>query len=150
MANTKRRKLDIDALAPLFLGGAIALAPTGFGINQWLELQGLRREWTVKGPPCAQVAQLGRWVGDGRPPRTIRYGPYAFTRWSGAILCGDIPEPDPFTRATYRVCQFNNPGAVAVDTGSEKVTFQPPVGERATVTVRRGHASCVVGGWFDY
>jgi hypothetical protein len=140
----------MDSLAPLFLGGAIALVPTGFGFNDWLELRGLRREWTVAGPPCERVVRLGRWVGDGRPPRTIRYGPYAFTRWSGAVLCADIPEPNLFTRATYRVCQFNNPGAVAVATGIEKVTFQPPVGERATVTVRRGRASCVVGGWFDY
>lgn len=146
---SRRRSLNIDALAPLFLGGVIALVPTGFGLNEWLELQSMRKQWTVKGPPCERVTQIGRWVGDGKPPRTISYGPYAFTRWSGAIYCADIPVESVFSRATYRVCQFNNPGAVGVSTGTEEVIFQPPIGERATVTVRSGHASCVVGGWFD-
>jgi hypothetical protein len=71
----------------------------------------------------------------------------SFTRPFGAVSCVSIPE-DGLTRENYRVCQFNNPGAVTVETDAARTVFQPPVGRRATVTVRHGKASCVVGGWF--
>jgi hypothetical protein len=65
------------------------------------------------------------------------------------VSCVAIPEDGPWTRASYRVCQFNNPGALTVRVGGRSTTFQPPAGRRTTVTVRHGKARCVVGGWFN-
>lgn len=68
----------------------------------------------------------------------------------GAANCAAVGENRLLTREAYHVCQFNNPGAVSVTVNARTVMFQPPVGEHATVTVRHGAASCVVGGWFNY
>ena len=42
----------------------------------------------------------------------------------------------------------DGPAALAVATSKGVIYFKPGVGRPATVTIRGGEASCVVGGWF--
>ena len=65
------------------------------------------------------------------------------------MSCAAIPKAGLWSRGSDYVCQFNNPGAVIVQTDSARVIFQPPVGQRATVSIRDASASCVVGGRFN-
>lgn len=139
---------DMLQLAALLV--PVCTLPAGLAFGVWSERQALAAEWTVEGPPCPIVTQLSPSVVGRKPPKVFRYGDAEFSRAFGAAYCAAIPESRLWTRESYRVCQFNNPGAVTVVAGDHRVIFQPPVGRRVTVTVRHGAASCVVGGWFIY
>lgn len=128
----------------------VSILPAFLAFGAWSEVQALKAEWTIEGPPCPIVTELLPSVVGRKPAKTFRYGDAEFSRAFGAAFCAAIPEDRLWTRASYRVCQFNNPGAVTVRTDGRSVIFQPPVGRRLTVTVRDGVASCVVGGWFNY
>lgn len=140
----------LPALQWFIVAVAVCIVPATVAFGAWSEVEALRAEWTIDGPPCPVIAQLTPALIGRKPPRTFRYGSAAFTRSFGAVYCAAIPELGLWKRESYRVCQFNNPGAVTVDLGGERTIFRPPPGRRATVTVRKGRASCVVGGWFNY
>jgi hypothetical protein len=117
----------------------------------WVEATSLKAEWTIKGPPCLPVAQaspLG--IRRHKPPTTFQYHEVSFTRSFGGASCWSVPENAFWPSENYRVCRFNNPGAVVVKTGGTTTIFEPGVGLPATVTVRGGKASCVIGGWFPF
>ncbi|MEO8113080.1 MAG: hypothetical protein ABI655_01780 [Phenylobacterium sp.] len=132
------------------IGLVITVIPGGLALSTWAQVQALKAQWTVAGPPCQVVAQAPTSVVGRKPPLTFQYGGVTFSRAFAAANCQALPEDTLFTRESFPVCQFNNPGAVTVTAGGRSVIFQPPVGRRATVTVRHGAPSCVVGGWFDY
>jgi hypothetical protein len=64
------------------------------------------------------------------------------------LSCVAPREGGLFTRTTYRVCQFSAPALIGVTTAERTVFYAPGVGRRATVAVRGGTPSCVLGGWF--
>ncbi|WP_374569877.1 hypothetical protein [Phenylobacterium sp.] len=130
--------------------GALSIVPALVVYSVWSEEAALRADWTIDGPACPVVARAAPAAVGRKPPKVFRYGQARFERAFGAVYCAALPEKGLFTRAVYRVCQFNNPGAVTVEVGAVKTIFQPPPGGRVTVTVRRGKANCVVGGWFSY
>lgn len=137
--------LAILVLAPSFL-----VLPSVMIGSIWVEAVALQRAWTVKGPPCPEVAQpSSRAVSRHRPPKTFTYGEATFTRSFAAVDCAAVPKDAWWPRESYRVCQFNNPGAITVSTAGGRQVFEPPPGARATVTVRDGRVSCVVGGTFN-
>ncbi|MBX3484374.1 hypothetical protein [Phenylobacterium sp.] len=156
-----------ETCAPLTLGGgwrawtalavqfvatiALVLALPAFVVWQaWSEAEALRAEWTVTGPPCETVGEPAEWATNhGKGPRTFSYGGASFTRQFAAVSCAVVPEAWWWPRDSYTVCMFNNPGAVTVGAVDGPVTFQPPRGQRATVTVRHGQATCIVGGRFN-
>src|SRR5690606_33821853 len=99
--------------------------------------------------PCPVVDRPSSTaVSRRKDPATFEYGGARFTRSFAAVSCAALPEKLFWPQAAYPVCQFNNPGADTVSTGRRSVTFEPPVGRAATVTVRRGEITCVVGGRF--
>ena len=135
----------------LILAPILCALPAFIVFNNWAESTSLRKTWTITGPPCPVVAAPSP-VATRRhkPPMSSWYGDVRFTRSFGAMSCGSVPE-NPFWPSTnYRVCRFNNPGAVSVFAAGHTVVFEPPVGRPATVAVRRGRASCVIGGGFQY
>ena len=138
-------------------GVVVALAPVLCAIpafvvfKTWLEATSLKAEWSIAGPPCPVVAKPSPLATRRhKPPVTFPYHEASFTRSFGAASCGSVPESSIWPSESYRVCRFNNPGAVVVRTGGRAVVFEPGVGRPATVTVRRGQTSCVIGGWFAY
>lgn len=136
-----------QALASLVLMSAL---PALVVWQTWREAQALQAEWTVRGPPCETVREPAAWATNHQhDPMTFTYGGASFTRQFAAASCAAVPETWWRSRDAYHVCMFNNPGAVTVGTIDGPVTFQPPAGRRATVTVRHGTATCVIGGRFD-
>jgi hypothetical protein len=139
------------------LGAVLALVPLLCALpayvvfQNWVESTSLKHEWTFKGPPCPVVAQPSP-VATRRhkPPTTFDYHEVSFTRSFGGASCGSVPENPLWPSVNYRVCRFNNPGAVVVEQGGQRTIFEPGPGQPATVTVRGGRASCVVAGWFSF
>lgn len=140
---------NIAMLGVLFLAAAV---PGTMVIMTWFEQRAELRHWTIDGPPCPVVDKPSSNAVShrrNRLPKTFTYGGATFTRSFGAVSCAGFPEPGLGKRVTYPVCQFNNPGAVTVETDDgAKVIFQPEVGRPATVTVHHGRAACVQAGWF--
>jgi hypothetical protein len=105
--------------------------------------------WTITGPACARVDKPSPVATSRRGVQRHRYGDISFARSFGAVSCAAFEEPGlRWKPVFYRVCQFNNPGAVTVTTPRERVTFEGVPGRPVTVTVRGGRASCVIAGWF--
>jgi hypothetical protein len=138
-------KLQMAGL--LLLLATIASIPLVVGLGTWFSHQAMRKEWTMKGAACPIVPAISIAAQGAKPPPPFVFQGVAYAFQIGDVFCEAVPE-GYFKRGTYPVCQFDAPGAVEVTTGGGKVIFEPGVGHHATVTVRRGKTSCVVGGWF--
>ncbi|WP_372784392.1 hypothetical protein [Phenylobacterium sp.] len=137
------RQLGIAALAV-----AGVMLPVWLVGSTWMDRVALQRQWTIAGPACPIVAKPDRAVVGRRSPQFFEYQGIRFGRQSGEVSCVAPPEGHPLDPKSYAVCQFPAPVMVSVDTGQHTVIFQPGLGRRATVTVRRGEVSCVLAGWF--
>ncbi|MFC3080033.1 hypothetical protein ACFODL_18180 [Phenylobacterium terrae] len=140
-----------DIAAALSMGAIIlsAAAIPALVLTEGLaRRQALRGLWTIEGPPCPTLAQPGPDVFGPGGPRTFVFGEAALSRRLGHASCVAKTESGLFTQATYSVCQFTGPAQIAVRTQGRTTWFAPGYGRRATVTIRRGEVSCVLGGWF--
>jgi hypothetical protein len=129
--------------------GVLALlgSPVWFVYSTLADQQELKARWTVAGPPCPPPAPPPIHPVRSRGDQVFEYGEVQFSRQSGAVNCAAVPDGGFFTQKTYRVCQFTAPGKIGVATAGLRAAFEP--GNRpATVTVRHGAATCVLGGWF--
>lgn len=131
--------------------GVLALLLSVVGLivaESWLDHRATKRAWTIEGPPCPVVERPARAAVGSKPPRDFVFNGLTFRRHFGHVSCQAFREDGLFPTGHYSVCQFSGPGAVHVIGKGRRVVFQPGVGRKATVTVRRGEATCVVGGWF--
>jgi len=129
------------------LAGVISIpAITVYGV--WAGVQAMKAEWAIKGPPCPVVAAPSIRVQGRKPPTAFPYGDAVFSHQTGNVSCVAPPEDGLFARRTYHVCQFSGPAMVAVTIGGHRTIYEPGVGRPATVTVRHGRPTCVMGGWF--
>jgi hypothetical protein len=147
----RSRWMERAQVAGLVVLVAVLLSfPVVIGYATWMGRRSDVDQWKIAGPPCAEVATISRIAAPPkRGPMSFVYAGAKFSRSYGSASCATIPEDGLMTRATYHVCQFSNPGAVTVAVGARRVIFEPPVGRRATVTLRRGRLGCVVAGWFN-
>lgn len=132
----------LGVLAILLAVPALIVAESSF--DHWAA----KRDWTIAGPPCPVVERPARAVVGSKPARDFVFNGVTFRRHFGHVSCLAFREDGLFPTGHYSVCQFSGPGAVHVVRDGRTVVFQPGVGRNATVTVRRGRAACVVGGWF--
>ena len=65
----------------------------------------------------------------------------------GGADCAAVPDGGFFSSNVYHVCQFTDPEMLIVASGGRAVAFEQGHGRRATVSLRRGKFSCVIGGW---
>lgn len=138
-----RQRVAMPAMLGVVL--AIGTIPSITVLQTALAQRAEKRQWDIRGPSCPVVAAPSPLATSRRrPPRSFEYGDARFTRAFGAVSCAGFRGARP-----YRVCQFNNPGAVTVETAAAKVTFEARSGQRITVRVEDGRATCVVGGWFN-
>jgi len=114
----------------------------------WSDQRAMRRAWNISGPSCPVAALPPPSGSERRPLAVFDYGDVSFSRKFGHVSCVAPREGGLFTRTTYRVCQFSAPALIGVTTAERTVFYAPGVGRRATVAVRGGTPSCVVGGWF--
>ncbi len=131
-----------------------ALVVAGLGLpvllvgSTWSDRVAVRRQWSIAGPACPVVAKPDRAIVGRRSPQFFNYMDVRFGRQSGEVSCAAPPDGNPLDPKSYPVCQFPAPVMVSVDTEAGTVFFQPGLGRPATVTVRRGHVTCVMAGWF--
>jgi hypothetical protein len=109
--------------------------------------QALKVEWAIDGPACPVVSKTVRYH---RPPQAFSYQGVRFTRQYGSVYCVVVPDGGVLSSAHHTACQFNAPAAVSVTTARRSILYEPGIGHVATVTIRDGQPSCVIGGWFTY
>jgi len=110
--------------------------------------QELRQDWGgIRGPACPLAAHDWAQVAGTRTPHRITYAKTAYRYVFGAADCASVPEGRFITMDAYYVCQFTRPLMLEVTAGGRTVRYEPGWGRRATVAVRDGQLSCVVGGW---
>ena len=114
----------------------------------WSDRRAMRTAWNIDGPSCPVAAAPTPSASERRPLKVFEYGGASFSRKFGHVSCVAPREGGLFTRTTYRVCQFSAPALIGVTTAERTVFYAPGVGRRATVAVRGGTPSCVIGGWF--
>jgi hypothetical protein len=144
------RKPRRGATATLGLGAAVLLAasiPAWTAYNWWAFRHELRRDWNIAGPACPLATHSWGSIALSRRPQEFDYGGMHIVHVFGGADCSPVPE-DYFSAKAYSVCQFTAPALVAVTVGGRTVTYEPGYGRRATVKLRHGQVSCVIGGWF--
>ena len=114
----------------------------------WSEQAAMRRAWDIAGPACPVVEASPTLFG-AKGSKAFEYGEIRFERRFGHVSCVAPSKRGMVGGEVYRVCQFSAPAALAVTTEGRTSLYKTGVGRRATVTVRDGQVSCVVGGWFS-
>ena len=127
---------------------AAVSVPAYLAYDNWAAEEARRAWGRVEGPACPVVRDLSPPPFGARGPKTFDYGGVGFARRYGHVDCVAPTDGPLGDRKVYRVCQFSAPMTVGVTAGGETWLFKPGVGRPATVTVRRGEVTCVVGGWF--
>lgn len=112
-----------------------------------MDQQTLKTAWTIAGPACPPPAPPPLMPVRSRGVQAFEYKEIRFERQSGAVNCAALPEGSLWSPRAYPVCQFTGPGKLVVDLPTGEAAFEPGT-QRATVTVRHGAATCVLGGWF--
>jgi hypothetical protein len=130
----------------LGLLAAVASIPFMTAFATWADHQALMRDLReISGPACP--LPTGPWPENGRKPKVFVYKGVRFERRYGAVYCEAVTD-GMFQSLTHPVCQFTAPGRITVTTARGTSAWQPAIGRDATVTVRDGRASCMVGGWW--
>jgi hypothetical protein len=124
---------------------AVSSIPLTIAYGALADHQALKTEWAIAGPACPEVARPTRFR---RPPHAFSYQGVRFTRQYGAVNCVVVPDGGMLSKAHHTVCQFNGPARITVATGGRSFAYEPDIGHPATVSIRDGQVSCVVGGWF--
>jgi hypothetical protein len=127
---------------------AIAGIPISVGVGTWAAHRASLREWAVKGPACPVALTPSPATRGAKPPAPFVFQGIGFAYQIGDAFCAVVPVENVFSQASFPVCNFDAPAAVEVTVGGRKVLFEPGVGHSATVSVRDGRVSCVIGAGF--
>jgi len=127
--------------------GGLALLPAWTVISTLIERQAQARQWAIAGPACPALPAPPPRVPGRRSPQYFEYRGADFGRQEGQVSCAAPPDANPLSPASYTVCQFTAPNLLLVKTDAGQSIFRPGL-RPATVTVRHGQVTCVLGGWF--
>ena len=124
---------------------AFASIPLTVAYGALADHQALKQEGAIPGPPCPAPAEPMRF---NRKPLEFDYRGVHFTRRYGGVNCVVVPDGGIFSKGGHTACQFSSPAQVTVTMGGRTILYEPGIGHPATVTLRGGQPTCVVGGWF--
>jgi hypothetical protein len=124
---------------------AVASIPLTIAYGGLADRQALKTEWAIDGPACPVAAGPSPFR---KAPMAFSYQGVRFTRQYGNVSCVVVPDGGIFSKAHHAVCQFNGPARITATTGGRTFAYEPGIGRPATVTMRDGQPTCVVGGWF--
>ena len=127
----------------LMLG--FASIPLMVAYGSLADRQAMKTEWAITGPPCPIAAGPSLFR---KPPKAFGYQGARFTRQYGNVSCVVVPDAGPFSKARHPVCQFSGPARVTVVIGDRNFAYEPDIGRKATISIRDGQPTCVIGGWF--
>ncbi|HEY3948332.1 hypothetical protein [Phenylobacterium sp.] len=147
------RKPRPDATARFTRGTVIFLAaaiPLVAAFAFWNHKHQMLVAWDIRGPACPLARHAWSEIALHRQPHTFKYGGADFAHVFGAARCASVPHGHALSREADYVCQFTRPAMIAVTTADgRKVLFEPGYERQATVALRGGALSCVVGGWLQ-
>ncbi len=129
---------------------AVASMPTAVIYNTWATHRGLIKEWSAAGEACPVAQALTPAFQGGKPPPPFHYRDVRIAYQIGDVECAAVPVENPFSKAHYTVCQFDNPLAISVEAFGQRQLFTPGMGRGAMVTVRDGRIGCVVRRGLNY
>ncbi|THD51659.1 hypothetical protein [Phenylobacterium sp.] len=135
----------LQAVGIVVLLATIASIPISVGVGTWATHRASLREWLVRGPACPVALTPSPATRGARPPAPFVFQGIGFAYQIGDAFCAAVPVENVFSKATFPVCNFDAPAAVEVTVGDRKVLFEPGVGHSATVAIRDGRVSCVIG-----
>jgi hypothetical protein len=98
--------------------------------------------WQVAGPPCPSLTRAAFQAQPIRPDQAFRMEGVVFARAYGYSSCGELPAKGGLEALV--VCQFTNPGVLAITTAAGDFYFAPGVGQPATVSTTSGTPRCVM------
>ena len=124
---------------------AVASIPLSIAYGTLMDRLALEADWVIGGPACPIVPHRTTFH---RPPHPFSYKGVGFVRQYGNVSCMVLPDAGAFSKTRHTVCQFSSPASISVSTGGQTTIYEPGIGHPATVTIRGGRPSCVVGGWF--
>lgn len=125
----------------------VAMVPAFMVFEVRAEARALQSEWAISGPPCDVIEPPASSASSRADPQArFTYGGARFSGHFDAVSCAAVPSTWWWPKDLYRVCMFSGPGALTVTTTDGPLTFRPPQGQSATITIRDGRANCVVGG----
>ena len=140
-----RRARIIGALQTLGIIGVmlgVASIPVTVVVSTWLARRAMWAEWTASGPACPVITQISiAGHGAALRGRSSRVG---FAGRSATRIAWRATRR--LQSRTTPVCAFDAPAAIAVTAGGRTTIFEPGVGHSATVMVRDGQPTCVMGG----
>ena len=130
----------------ILLATALGLPSWGF-YSLWSRDHAQRTHWRITGPPCPTAPADWRPAPRSRQPFDFDFKALHFSHTAGGADCSTVPQGGFFSQKVDYVCQFTDPEMLVVTTGGRTLAFEPGRGRRATVTLRRGQVTCVIGGW---
>lgn len=138
----RRRALAIGAGAVIALAAAalvaVAVADRSTRMSE-------AREWTASGPACATSTATALLGADEAPDQVSMFQGVRFARTHGAVRCNSIGYNEGRSGDDFPVCEFDHPGGIEVTTSFGRYDFLLPPLSAATVQVRHGIPTCVVG-----
>jgi hypothetical protein len=131
----------VAGVAVLAAGGLVAA-------QHWREQQqdeAFAERWSVTGPPCPAVT--AKWVQElALEQRTqIDFEGVDGFMANGAVSCVEVDYFAGRQTRPYPVCQFSAPFVLGLRVGGRPAYFEPGIGRPATVSLRNGRLSCVIG-----
>lgn len=140
-----------NRLAPAIIVTVVVLGAVTAGFMWWLQQRHAAtqlaeaREWAVSGPPCPV---LDKAAFEAQPfPAAQQFQIFDMTFWRSSSLasCAAVLDNAGKGPGLVPTCQFSAPRLVRVQTAKGDYYFAPGLGHAATVTVRGGVPSCVLG-----
>lgn len=135
----------LQTMGIVVLLAAVAGIPISVGYGTWATHRASLREWLVRGPACPVAATPSPATRGARPPAPFVFQGIGFAYQIGDAFCAAVPVENIFSKTTFPVCNFDAPAAVEVTVGGRRLLFEPGVGHSATVAIRDGKVSCVIG-----
>ena len=124
---------------------AVAGIPISVGVGTWAARRASLRAWLAEGAACPIATTPSPATRGAKPPPPFVFQGVGFAYQIGDVICEALPVENIFSNATFPGCSFDAPAAIEVTMSGHKVLFEPGVGHSATVAIRDGKASCVIG-----
>jgi hypothetical protein len=142
----RRRALIIGAWTMMAMAAAALVA---VAVVDRSTRMSAAREWTASGPACARSTATALLAADEAPDQITMYKGVRFARAHGAVRCNTIGYNEGRSGEDFPVCEFDHPGGVEVTTSFGRSDFMLSPMSAATVQVRHGIPSCVVGSTME-
>ncbi len=133
--------------AVVVISAAAALITWNFAHERAANM-GVAKAWSITGPPCPSLTAAAFEQKRYKAGKTFDYDGVTLGRLAGNANCQDVKDKGGTGLAVIQECQFTGPAALTVTSDKGQWFYIPGVGKPATIAIRKGVPSCVLGGKF--